>query len=405
MTGRQILERLNENIGVRNDHDVENSIGSDRRSIVSRVEQFFSHATQADSKFLYIYNCESPPQGAVSCLSGISGHLDPRKNSRIEEMPGINTSMFYIGCAGSFTELHVEDSIADSANVIHMGKEKIWMIIDRQEYARINEIVAQKWKDFSDANGDNARLSAERCVLPLHHKNLVLTPRFLDEHKIRYEFVLQNAGDLLYIRYGVLHQVINVGLNVAEAINVGSDAWNFGNELKMLCPCDDCQLDHVATNTDVDMSVNVGKPKSRAYECETCLRIFSTKQLLARHKKDDHGAKHVCGICDRQFEHVQSLSRHVRVIHDTSEQNNARSNVCPVCSKQVKDLVRHQRERHRQLVECSECQAKFTRHDLAQHEKTCMRFTCTNCSKVYKTRRALAGHLARWCDSGKKRTT
>ena len=258
-TGSQTLERLNENIGVRNDHDVENSIGSDRRSIVSRVEQFFSNATQADSKLLYIYNCESPPQGVVSCLSVTSGHLDPRKNSRIEKMLGINTSMFYIGgCTGSFTELHVEDSIADSAN---MGKVKIWMIIDRQEYARINEIVAQKWKDFSDANGDNARLSAERCVLPLHHKNLVLTPRFLDEHKIRYEFVLQNAGDLLYIRYGILHQVINVGLNVAEAINVGSDAWNFGNELKMLCPCDDCQLDHVATNTDVGMSVNVGKPR------------------------------------------------------------------------------------------------------------------------------------------------
>ena len=141
-TGSQTLERLNENIGVRNDHDVENSIGSDRRSIVSRVEQFFSNATQADSKLLYIYNCESPPQGVVSCLSVTSGHLDPRKNSRIEKMLGINTSMFYIGgCTGSFTELHVEDSIADSAN---MGKVKIWMIIDRQEYARINEIVAQK---------------------------------------------------------------------------------------------------------------------------------------------------------------------------------------------------------------------------------------------------------------------
>ena len=37
-----------------------------------------------------------------------SGHLDLRKNSKIEEMPGINTSMFYIGSARSFTELHVK---------------------------------------------------------------------------------------------------------------------------------------------------------------------------------------------------------------------------------------------------------------------------------------------------------
>ena len=74
--------------------------------------------------------------------------------------------MFYIGCAGSFIELHVKDSIADS--VIRVGKEKILMIIDSQDYARINEIVAQKLKDLSDADEDNARLSAELCVLPLY---------------------------------------------------------------------------------------------------------------------------------------------------------------------------------------------------------------------------------------------
>ena len=186
--GRQILQRLNENVGVRDDDEADCDIKVDRRYIVSRVEQFFTHATQANSRYLYIYNCESPPESVVSCLNGISGHLDPRANSRIKNMPGINTSMFYIGGAGSFTELHDEDSIADSANVIHVGKEKIWMFIDRQDYARINEIIAQKLKDFPDVNKD-AGLATESCVLPLYHKNLVLTPRFLDEHGIRYEFV------------------------------------------------------------------------------------------------------------------------------------------------------------------------------------------------------------------------
>ena len=54
--------------------------------------------------------------------------------------------MFYVG--GSFDELHVEDNLADSANVIYVGKEQIWMFVDRQDYARINDIVAQKLKDF-----------------------------------------------------------------------------------------------------------------------------------------------------------------------------------------------------------------------------------------------------------------
>ena len=109
------------------------------------------------------------------------------------------------------------------------------MIIDRQDYTRINEIVAQKLKDFSDADANNTRLSAERCALPLYYKNLVLTPRFLDEHKILYEFMVQTAGNLLYVRDGILYQVINLGLNVAKAINAGSDGWNVGNKLKILC--------------------------------------------------------------------------------------------------------------------------------------------------------------------------
>ena len=231
--------------------------------------------------------------------------------------------MFYIGGTGSFTELHVEDSIADSANVIHFSKENIWMFIDRQDYARINQIVAQKLKDFSDVDND-AGLATDSCVLPLHHKNLVLTPRFLEKHQIRYEFLVQRAGYLVYVRYGVLHQVINVGLNVAEAINVGSDAWNLGNELKMLCPCEMCKIEHAETNMDVYMSVNVGMPKARSHRCDTCTRIFGTKKLFVKHEKTDHGSKLACRDCDKQFNHSQSVNRHIRMAHGTRTDGNMR---------------------------------------------------------------------------------
>ena len=313
-------------------------------------------------------------------------------------MPGINTSMFYIGNAGSFTELHVEDSIADSANVIHAGKEKIWMFVNREDYARINQIVAQKLKDFLDVNNDEAGL--ESCVLPLHHKNLILTPRFLDEHEIRYEFLVQRPGDLVYVQYGVLHQVINVGLNVAEAINVGSDAWNVAKELKMLCPCKMCKLKNAATNTDVDMSIKVGKAKARSHWCETCEKSFDTKQLLTKHKMTDHGVKVVCGIWDKQFKHPQSLDRHVRITHRTGEDSGSRDTLCSVCRKRIVDVVRHNRQRHT-LVKYSGCGTNVSRHELAKHEEACERFSCTcSCGKIFKSRRSIATHRTRWCDKG-----
>lgn len=134
--------------------------------------------------------------GVTSCLNGISGHLNSARNSRSEGMPGINTSMFYVGSAGSFSELHVEDIIDDSVSVIHAGKEKIWIIIDREDYTSTNHIVAQQLKNRQ--HHDSGEKESENCVLPLHHKNLVVTPRLLDEHNIRYEFVVENPGDLLY---------------------------------------------------------------------------------------------------------------------------------------------------------------------------------------------------------------
>ena len=78
------------------------------------------------------------------------------------------------------------------------------------------------------------------------------------ENNIRYEFLVQDAGDLVWIRYGILHQV------------------------------------------------------------------------------------------------VQSLQRYVRAAHATSEGSgmNSGSSMCSVCSKVVKDIVRHEKQRRQKLVVC-----------------------------------------------------
>ena len=190
-----------------------------------------------------------------------------------------------------------------------------------------------------------------------------------------------------------------MGLNVAEAINVGSDAWNLGNELKMLCPCKMCKIEHAETNIDVDMSVKVGKPKARSHRCDTCRRIFGTKKLLMKHKKTDHGSKLACRDCYKQFNHSQSLNRHIRMAHGTGTDGNMRPTLCSICSKSTSDIVRHKRDKHLTLVECSGCRTNFTRYDLVQHEKTCVDFRCTcTCGKNFKSRRSLAIHLTKWCD-------
>ena len=75
------------------------------------------------------------------------------------------------------------------------------------------------------------------CTVPVQHKNVVASPLWLDENKIKYEFVIQNPGDLLFIRTSVPHQVWNVVKNLAEAVNYGSMTWNACSSRVFICGC------------------------------------------------------------------------------------------------------------------------------------------------------------------------
>ena len=77
---RQILQRLTENVSDRNLDKVGDNILVKRRCIVDYMEHYFKRATEAKSKFVYVDNCEHPPQGVTSCMNGISGHLNPANN-------------------------------------------------------------------------------------------------------------------------------------------------------------------------------------------------------------------------------------------------------------------------------------------------------------------------------------
>ena len=132
-------------------------------------------------------------------------------------------------------------------------------------------------------------------------------------------------------------------------------------------------------------------------------RIFGKKKLIVKHKKTDHGSKLACRDCDKQFNHSQSLNHHIRMAHGTRTYGNMRPTLCSICSKSTSDIVRHKRDKHLTLVECSGCRTNFTRYDLIQHEKSCVDFRCT-CGKHFKSRRSLAIHRTKWCDKEESRS-
>lgn len=359
-------------------------------SPASSVENFFTSATKPGANLLLVSNCENPPDGVRPVLGGLSGHLDKSNNDSIEELPGINTSMFYVGETNSFAGMRVEDSVADGLTLLHAGTEKIWVVVDRKHYVQVNSLVADELHRLDKIT--------ERCTLPMHHKNIMLTPRFLDDHKIRYEFIVQEAGDLVFVRYGTLHQEINCGLNMAEEITIGSNAWNIVNDVSMLCPCvsdedtSTCLLSRMETN-EVDMIVRVSKKKVRTCKCDTCDRVFRTKALLETHRRDDHDARVACELCSKTYTYARNLVVHIRLEHTEEEPKS-----CPICNKTFRDLRRHQK-RHTKMIECDSCGDTFAESDIVRHRRNCyaQRFICPGCKKEFASVRSLGNHRSRWC--------
>ena len=144
-------------------------------------------------------------------------------------MAGINTPMYYIGGKLSYTILHEEDGGLSSLNILRAGSQKVWFVISHKHRheveIRFNEYLCEK-------------LQNNVCVQILKHKIYFITPLLLDKWNVSYTFVLQKPGDLFFIRRGTYHAVINLGKNIAEAVNYGSLEW-VGDYEPPVCKCEE----------------------------------------------------------------------------------------------------------------------------------------------------------------------
>ena len=151
-------------------------------------------------------------------------HIAPEKNCAINRSPGINVPTYYLSGTLSFSEIHTEDGSLDSCNLAHWGEhgaEKLWLFIHPYFISSFNFALFEEVGKRMRAAGDDVSSWLEGCPLPHNHKNIVVTPDFLQRHNIIYEVVCQRTGTLIYVYGGVPHQVLNTGVLLAEAVNVG----------------------------------------------------------------------------------------------------------------------------------------------------------------------------------------
>ncbi|KAJ8687652.1 hypothetical protein QAD02_023446 [Eretmocerus hayati] len=301
-----------------------------------------------------------------------TSNVHPRSNPCVGVMPGINTSMYYVGGINSCSEMHREDAklaavAASLDNILPISKEvlavsspcttesvagevpivnpscdavlstrnnaavssaanmsaaqevinealvcdttvvpdvlpcKLWLCVpDGQALEGAIQrsvqsdsspsdvpVVTKNKKRSKKSKVLTRRMKKRCCSRLLDHKSCYVNTDFLDRHKIKYFTFRQYKNDVVYLRPGVYHQVIQLSPNCLEASNFGDAEWQLITGQESVCGCDDQKVASIPKNSNV--RVRLIQTPIHKYFCEDCDFGASTKLAFNRHQKEVHG--------------------------------------------------------------------------------------------------------------------
>ncbi|XP_023029686.2 uncharacterized protein [Leptinotarsa decemlineata] len=137
-------------------------------------------------------------------------------------------------------------------------------------------------------------------------------------------------------------------------------------------------------------------PQNKAWECETCGKKYSSKNLLDEHINTHLGVRpYVCGICGKDF-----ASKYTYKAHEKTHESRPRPFKCEQCNKSFlsqQNLTQHQRT-HLGMKEfsCHLCKKQFgSAHNLEVHSIVhtgYKPFICTICSKAFARKAEIRDH-------------
>lgn len=253
-----------------------------------------------------------------------------------EEMPGINTSMFYVGSNLSFSQMHVEDGKLESLNLVYFNlyvnssyPSKAWIVVSDRDFVKFTCTVHQQFEDaVKIANAQ------QECSSILNHKSVYVATNFLRESCIEFDVILQYPGDVVYIKSGAYHQVININANVAEAINYGSSEWNaFTANHALFCLCAQNKLRNIDPNPEMVCVVKSRKVKIYICQMEDCGFYSSAWKYAIKHCKTNH---------------TNTGTESIKKLYDEYPERKRVLRFCDTCKMHIHDYKKHEKsKRHK----------------------------------------------------------
>ncbi|KAF6817208.1 lysine -specific demethylase 4c-like protein [Colletotrichum plurivorum] len=153
-----------------------------------------------------------PPKGSIPYYAGpplasdIESLLHPGDAlASMEAIAGGNSPYNYIGAKYSGTGWHDDDAFLWSCNYVSFGW-KLWMVVAEHHRAKFEAFIRQHWK-------------ANQCAQFVRHLSLFISPARLREEGIDFVVHCAGPGDMVIIRPGQYHTVVNFSSCFATAIN------------------------------------------------------------------------------------------------------------------------------------------------------------------------------------------
>lgn len=136
---------------------------------------------------------------------------------RVPDMGGITLSeTFSARRFGPVFTLHDEDFCLPSLNHIDKGLGKLWITTPRSARPMLVRLLQKLGLVPSDSTLHQQSI---------RHASVFLPPPFLQKNSIPYGICYQPRGQTIVVGEGVLHQGINCGPNIAEALNYAPYSW------------------------------------------------------------------------------------------------------------------------------------------------------------------------------------
>ncbi|KAF2650683.1 transcription factor jumonji, partial [Lophiostoma macrostomum CBS 122681] len=125
-------------------------------------------------------------------------------------IPGVNTPFWYISqCEKTPATLHIEDGALGSVNLLLAGAPKLWLLVPEHEKEKLEGRMKELYGTAPFA-----------CSQKIRHYDALVSPSLLEQWGVTYYLDCSLPGEMMVTRRNTYHQVLNMGPNVAESVNI-----------------------------------------------------------------------------------------------------------------------------------------------------------------------------------------